>query len=157
MKITVKRIARRETYTIGRMYVDGVRFCDTIEDKDRGLKQSMSLSEIRKKKIQDKTAIPAGTYEVSMHKPSPLYCKKAEKDSFYRPFCNNMPRIEEVPGYSGILIHPGTDQDSTSGCLIVGENTIVGKVTNSRTTFKRLHAILMEAHKRGEKITITIT
>lgn len=47
MKLTLKRIAKRDTYTIGKLYIDGVYFCDTIEDKDRGLKQSMSLNEIK--------------------------------------------------------------------------------------------------------------
>ena len=49
MDLTLKRIARRETYTIGYLYIDGVYFCDTIEDKDRGLAKTMPLDEIRKK------------------------------------------------------------------------------------------------------------
>ena len=51
MIITVKRIAKRPTYTIGKLYIDGKYFCDTIEDKDRGLTQNMPLSEIKKKKV----------------------------------------------------------------------------------------------------------
>ena len=42
MEIKIKRIARKATYTIGKMYIDGVYFCDTLEDKDRGLKQTMT-------------------------------------------------------------------------------------------------------------------
>ena len=58
MEIKIKRIARKDTYTIGKMYIDGVYFCDTLEDKDRGLKQTMTDAEIKKLKIKDKTAIP---------------------------------------------------------------------------------------------------
>ena len=51
MKLTLKRVAKRPTYTIGRLYVDGVKFADTIEDKDRGLTQSMPVAEIKKRKV----------------------------------------------------------------------------------------------------------
>ena len=52
MNILLKRIAKKETYTIGKLYIDNVYFCDTIEDKDRGLNQNMSINDI-KKKISD--------------------------------------------------------------------------------------------------------
>jgi hypothetical protein len=54
------------------------------------------------------------------------------------------------------LIHSGTDQDSSSGCIIVGENKVVGKVINSWATFKRVYSLLKAASNRGERITITI-
>ena len=53
MNIQLKRIAKKETYTIGKLYLDGVYFCDTIEDKDRGLNQTMSINDIKKKIISD--------------------------------------------------------------------------------------------------------
>lgn len=156
MQIRVRRVARRDKYTIGWLYVDGKKFCDTVEDKDRGLTQGMPVSEISRRKVQGQTAIPAGTYNVLMNVPSPKYTQKAKTDPFFRGFCDHMPRIDKVPGFSGILMHPGVDETSTEGCLIVGENTVVGKVTNSRTTFKALWQILFEAYKRGETIKITI-
>lgn len=156
MKILVKRIARRDKYTIGWLYIDGKFFCNTIEDKDRGLKQSMPLAQIKSMKVYGETAIPSGTYTVSMNKPSPKYQQKAKTDIFYKFCCDNMPRIENVPGYDGILIHPGIDESSSLGCLIVGENNIVGKVTNSRTTFKKIWQILFDAYKHGEPIKLTI-
>ena len=64
MKLLLKRVAKRDTYTIGKLYIDGQYFCDTIEDKDRGLKQNTPLSTIKNTKIQNKTAIPTGTYNV---------------------------------------------------------------------------------------------
>lgn len=156
MKILVRRISKREKYTIGWLYINGKKFCDTIEDKDRGLKQTMPLSQIQRMKVYGETAIPSGTYTVSMNKPSPKYRQKAQTDTFYKFCCDNMPRIENVSGYEGVLIHPGVDEHSSAGCLIVGENTIVGKVTNSRTTFKKLWQLLFAAYKQGEQITLTI-
>lgn len=149
MKILVRRTAKRDTYTIGRLYVDGRYFCNTLEDTDRGLKQSMPIAEIVKKKVYDKTAIPTGEYKIRLDVPSPKYCTKAKTDTFWKPFCNNMPRIESVKGYSGVLIHAGNKDTDTLGCLLVGENTIVGQLTNSRTTFKKLYEILWEGSCHG--------
>ena len=44
MKLELKRIARKDKYTIGHLYVNGKYFCDTLEDPDRGLSSSMSNS-----------------------------------------------------------------------------------------------------------------
>jgi len=67
-----------------------------------------------------------------------------------------MPRILNIPGYDGVLIHPGNTANDTSGCLIVGKNTVVGKVTESRVVFKQLYTKLKEAVSSGQKITLTI-
>ena len=67
MKLLLKRIARKPEYSIGKLYIDNQYFCDTLEDTDRGLKQSMSEQEIAKIKIKDKTAIPTGTYQIDMN------------------------------------------------------------------------------------------
>ena len=153
MKITVNRIAKRDTYTIGKLYIDDKYFCDTIEDKDRGLKQDMSLAEIKQKKVKHQTAIPAGTYDVTLNVVSPKYSQKP----WYVQLCGaKMPRILNIPGYDGVLIHPGNTANDTSGCLIVGKNTVVGKVTESRVVFKQLYTKLKEAVSSGQKITITI-
>lgn len=153
MKLTLNRIAKRDTYTIGKLYIDGEYFCDTIEDKDRGLKQTMSLAEIKQKKIKHQTAIPTGTYEITLNVVSPKYSGKP----WYVNLCGaKMPRLLNIPGYDGVLIHPGNTANDTSGCLIVGKNTVVGKVTESRVVFKNLYAKLKAAATKGERITITI-
>lgn len=153
MKLTLKRIAKRDTYTIGKLYIDGEYFCDTLEDKDRGLKQSMPLSEIKAKKVYGKTAIPAGEYEVTLHMISPKYSKK----QWYVKFCGaKMPRLLNIPGYDGVLIHPGNTDVDTMGCLLVGKNTVVGKVLESKDTFAKLYPILKGASDKGERITIAI-
>lgn len=153
MKLTLKRIAKRDTYTIGRLYINGEYFCDTLEDKDRGLKQSMSLSEIKSKKVYGKTAIPAGEYEITLHIISPKYSKKP----WFVKFCGaKMPRILNIPGYDGVLIHEGNSDKDTCGCVLVGKNTVVGKVLESKNTFAKFYPILKAASDKGERITINI-
>ena len=149
MKLTLKRIAKRNTYTIGRLYVDGVYECDTIEDKDRGLTKEMSLPDIQNAKVYGQTAIPTGTYRVQMGVKSPKYSKRA---AF--AWCGGyLPRLQDVPGWSGVLIHSGNRAEDTLGCIIVGRNTQVGMVTESMATLKTLYKKLAAA-KDG--ITITI-
>lgn len=153
MEILVRRIAKRPTYTIGRMYIDGKYVCDTLEDTDRGLKQSMSLEEIKKKKIYGKTAIPTGTYKVTMDVVSPKFSKK----SFYQAVCKGrVPRLLNVPGFDGILLHVGDGQNGarlTEGCVLVGINKIVGGLLDGKRIFKELYNKLKTA---TDQITITI-
>lgn len=148
MEILVRRIAKRPTYTIGRMYIDGKYVCDTLEDTDRGLKQSMPLEEIKKKKIYGKTAIPTGTYKVTMNVVSPRFKNR----TWAKPYGGKLPRLLDVPGYEGVLIHPGNTAEDSTACLLVGINSVVGKVMNSQATFKKVMAILT----KGTDITITI-
>lgn len=151
MKITVKRIAKQPTYTIGKLYVDDKYFCDTLEDTDRGLTSSMSLSEIQKLKKQGITAIPTSTYDVTLDVISPKFSKYKQYN-----FCNGkLPRLLNVPGYEGVLIHIGNKPEDTEGCILVGYNTVKGQVTNSTDTFKKLYALLLEAKNNNEQITIT--
>ena len=65
-----------------------------------------------------------------------------------------MPRVVGVKGFEGILIHPGNSQKDTEGCLLVGRNTVKGRVMNSQETWKNLYNKLKEAN--GE-ITIKYT
>ena len=73
MIITVDRKYKKDTYTISNLYINGVWFCNVLEDKDRGLKQTDSLSTIKAKKVYSETAIPSGTYKVAMNVISPKY------------------------------------------------------------------------------------
>lgn len=153
MKLLLKRIAKKDKYTIGKLYVNGVYFCDTIEDKDRKLDQSMSEANILNLKVKHETAIPTGTYKIVMNIVSGTFVKKQK----YKEFCNGkLPRLSYVKGFSGILIHAGIDQNSSSGCIIVGQNKQIGKVINSWETFKKLYKILENADLNGETITITV-
>lgn len=155
MKIDLVRIYNSPTYCIGKVYVNGEYLCDTVEDYDRGLDQSMTEAEIRKIKVYRQTAIPTGTYKVTMNVQSPKFSLM----DYYKKFCKGyMPRVLSVPGYDGILIHCGSSANSSAGCIIVGYNTIKGKVTNSKKAWEKLmKTYLLPAKKSGEAITITIT
>ena len=148
MEILLKRIAKKNLYTIGKLYIDGVYFCDTLEDKDRGLSQSMSLEEIKKIKVPNETAIPTGTYDITLNVISPRFKDRA----WAKPYNGKLPRILNVLGFDGVLIHPGNTQNDTSGCILVGKNKSAGKVLDSQNTFKALMKQLLGQ----KKISITI-
>ena len=153
MRLTLQRIAKREAYTIGRLYVDGIYFCDTVEDKDRGLKSHHPLEQIKKSKVYGETAIPMGTYTIDMDRVSPKFSSR----SWAKPYGGKIPRLRSVPGFESILIHPGNTAASSLGCILVGINDKVGRVSDSQRTFRRLmDDYLAPAHERGETITITI-
>lgn len=153
MELNLERKYKKANYTIGKLSVNGYYFCDTIEDTDRGLRQDMSEFEIKSRKIKDKTAIPLGKYTITLNVVSPKFSQKA----YYKKLCNGrVPRLLKVPGFDGILIHIGKNADSSSGCIIVGKNTIVGQVTNSQMYFEQLYARLEQANKNKEQITINI-
>lgn len=141
MELLLKRIARCDTYTIGRLYIDGVYFCDTIEDKDRGLSQSLPASVNKAMKKTGATAIPVGKYQVVLNVKSPRFSKKKQYD-----FCNGyLPRLLNVPAFEGVLIHIGNTAKDTEGCILVGRNTKIGKVLKSGMTFRAFYAKLKEA------------
>ena len=153
MRIKVERRWKKATYTIGRFYIDGIYYCNTLEDRDRGLKQTDNELYIKDRKVAGETAIPTGTYTVSMNTMSPKYAGVA----WYYNFCKGfMPRLVSVPGFDGILIHPGNSALDTRGCILVGRNTKVGKLTDSRACFKEVYRRMKEAADEGEEITIEI-
>ena len=148
MKLLLKRMAKMEKYTIGKLYIDGEYFADTLEDTDRNLTSTMSKDKIAKVKVYGKTAIPTGTYVVDMNTVSPKFGKR----SWAQPYEGKVPRLQDVPGYEGVLIHPGNTADDTSGCILVGRNKVKGQVVESQNTFHSLMNIL----KGDNDITITI-
>lgn len=140
MRLTLKRIANKDNYCIGKLYINGKYFCDTLEDVDRGLDDSMTEADILKQKKYGQTAIPTGIYTVLL-----TYSPKYKKV---------MPLINNVKGYSGIRIHSGNTSKDTLGCLLVGKNTVVGRLTDSRNTYNALFKRLQQ--KGSNKITIEI-
>ena len=141
MELLLERIARRDTYTIGHLSIDGKRFCDTCEDTDRGLRQDLPLSVNQAKKRRGITAIPVGRYRVTLDVKSPKYSKKKQYD-----FCKGfVPRLINVPAFEGILIHIGNTAADSEGCILVGRNTKVGMVLESTKTFKALYEVLRNA------------
>jgi hypothetical protein len=152
MKLLLKRIAKKDNYTIGNLYIDDVFFCNTIEDKDRGLNETQSLLEIQSKKVYGQTAIPYGTYKIDMNTVSPKFKDRA----WAKPYKGILPRLENVKGYEGVLIHVGNKAEDTLGCILVGENKVKGQVINSTATFYELMTVLLKAQSAGEVIELTI-
>lgn len=140
MKLTLKRIALRSTYTIGKLYVDDAYFCDTLEDTVRDTNKSGKFDN-GEQKIKGKTAIPYGTYEI--------------KWTYSPRFKKYTPQLMNVPSFEGIRVHAGNTSADTEGCLILGENKQVGKVLNSRATINKFYPIIKEACSNG-KVTIEI-
>lgn len=150
MELTLKRIARRDTYTIGRLSIDGKYYCDTIEDRDRGLDQRQPLQVTIARKKKGVTAIPVGRYRVTLAVQSPRFSRKKQY-----AFCNGfLPRLINVPAFNGVLIHIGNTAADSEGCILVGENKEVGKVLNSTATFQRLYGVLKDAK---DEIYITVS
>lgn len=152
MEILVKRTFKGPDYTIGQLYVNGVYECDTLEDTDRGLTSSMTLQEIAAKKVYGETAIPTGTYTIDMSTVSPKF-----KDRSWAQFCGGkLPRLVDVKGYSGVLIHVGNKAEDTLGCILVGENKVKGGLVSSTSAFQQLYHQLVVATVKKELIRITI-
>lgn len=139
LEALLERAWKRDTYTIGKFLINGQRFSESIEDRDRGLTQDMDLKEIQRIKVFGQTAIPTGTYTVIM-----TYSPKYKRQ---------MPEVLNVPGYSGIRIHSGNTADDTEGCIVLGRNTKVGMVTESRKTCKEFERLLEAA---GGECKLTI-
>ena len=149
MELVVDRKWKKQNYTISNLTIDGKWFCNVLEDKDRNLDSSMSIAKIRELKKPSITAIPKGTYEITLDVISPKYCT----NSFYKQVCNGkVPRLLNVKGFEGILIHAGNTDKDSAGCLLVGINLERGKVLKSQETFRKLYKMLSEAKLRGEYI-----
>ncbi len=134
MRLKLIRLHKKTGYTIGALYIDGKYFCDTLEDRVRDLE--------KEKKVPGETAIPAGTYRVVVN-VSPRFKRR-------------LPRLLDVPGFDGILIHRGNTPEDTAGCILVGENRERGKVVNSAAYELRLTEMLDRVQDKGEEITIEI-
>ena len=152
MKLTLNRRFKAPEYTIGDLYIDGQWFCNTLEDTDRDLSQDMLLTYIQNKKIKSQTAIPTGTYKIDMDTVSPKYSNYS-KYPYAKQFNAKMPRLLNVKGFEGILIHAGNTQEDTDGCILVGINKVKGQVINSQATWKKLMSVLL---KDKDNIELTI-
>lgn len=134
MDLLLKRISRKERYTIGRLYVDGKRFCDALEDTDRDLNRDGDLDDPGEGKIFGETAIPYGTYKVTIT---------------YSPrFKRELPLVHDVKHFEGIRIHPGNTDADTHGCILLGYNDQIGRVSNSRFWFSKLFKLMKDSKQK---------
>ena len=129
-RLLLKRVFRAEEYTIGRLSIDGAYFCDTLEDRVRDLSHEA--------KVSGQTAVPAGVYTVTLTQ-SPRFGRV-------------LPELHNVPHFTAIRIHAGNSAADTMGCILVGENSVKGRLVNSRLWESRL----VERLEGDEAICITI-
>lgn len=137
MKLRIKRIFHGMVYTVGRLSVDGVYFCDTLEPAWRDFGPGRPG-----KKVKGQTAIPEGRYTVVV--------------SYSPRFGRWLPLLADVFGFDGVRIHAGNTPQDTEGYILVGENKRVGMVLNSRVTLAKLMATLRKAEERNETIQLEI-
>lgn len=137
MKLKLIRDIKKDTFTLGKLSINGEEKYFTVEDKDRDLENGGV-------KVKGQTAIPKGTYKVDITF-SPKYKKK-------------MPILLNVPQFTGVRIHSGNDIDDTEGCILVGmsRNETTGWISESRKAISELYPLLFAAYERNEPITIEI-
>ena len=142
MQLKLTRLYKKDTYTIGKLYINNQYFCDTLEDKDRGLNSDMTEDQIFDRKVKGATCIPTGLYHLA-YTYSPKYKRY-------------LPLVLNVKGYAGIRIHSGNTDKDTEGCILLGENKKVGQVINSRKTCSEFNRIVEKTLDKGELITLKI-
>ncbi len=147
MELILKRIAKRKTYTIGRLYIreqvmdeylpgyEDHYFCDTLEPTWRDYANGAY-------KVKGRSAIPEGRYAVVI--------------SYSPKFEAWLPILLGVPKFEGIRIHAGNTAKDTEGCILVGKNKLVGQVVDSRIWLHRLKQKIVEAKDRDEAVWITV-
>lgn len=141
MELLIERKWLKDNYTIGRLYINGTFFCNTLEDKVRDINKN-GVFDNGEYKVYSQTAIPYGEYEVVVN---------------YSPkFKRELPRLLNVPHFEGILIHRGNKPEDSAGCILVGENTKKGMVLNSTKYENKIVKLLKEAQNKKEKISIKI-
>ncbi len=123
MKLKLVREFFTPTETLGSLLIDGKFFCYTLEDVDRGLKQSMALADVKSKKVKEQTAIPYGNYKVEL--------------TLSNRFKKIMPLVVDVKGFEGIRFHGGNTHLDSEGCILVAKqrninkaNPTIKKITN---------------------------
>lgn len=151
-RILLERKWCKTNYTIGRIYVDGNLWFNSLEDTDRDLHQSMTTVAIKARKVYGQTAIPKGTYEIVLT-VSPKFAKKP----WAAKYGGLVPELQRVKGFSGIRIHPFNKPEESYGCIGPGNNTIVGQITNSTQCYYRMmDEIFVPAYESGERVYIKI-
>lgn len=143
MVIRIDRQWKKAEYTISRVFINGNYYgCNALEDTDRGLLQAMQITELQRRKIKGKTAIPRGYYDVRI-----TYSQKYKR---------MMPLVVDVPAFSGIRLHSGNSAKDTEGCILFGKNDKVGWISDSRYWTNKIYNEIERALNRGEKVTLIV-
>ena len=135
MKLLLHRQIFSDKSTIGTLYVNGLKECHTLEDRDRHLEDGGE-------KVYGETAIPRNTYKVVI--------------TYSNRFKKPMPLLVDVPQFEGIRIHPGNVAEDTHGCILVGVGIGQDILYNSRQAYEKLFNKLEAAEALGEEIEIEV-
>lgn len=138
MELKIIRIKSNKDFTEGKLYINEVYFCDTLEDKDRGLLQSMSNDTVKAIKVYAETCIPYGKYKIVLSMSNRFKCI--------------LPEILQVKGFTGIRIHAGNNIGDSAGCILVGRKCSDGMVVDSRKTLNALMNIIKNEKSLSLKI-----
>ena len=155
MKIKIERKARKSGYTIGKVYIDGKYYCDSLEDTDRGVTQVMPFVSTggikgywvkpdgsRVEKVCGQTAIPTGLYDCTVQWWAKHKCYAV--------------MLLRVGGFTGILMHNGMTADHSEGCILLGMNKVLGRLDGDRIYMDALAARVMDCAKSGENVTVEV-
>ena len=157
MKLVIERKWKKKEYTIGVLWIDGVKICNTLEPVDRGLTNEAmpgkiitdewKTAETKAKMMKaahpkGTTAIPAGRYRVVSAISSKFHARRLY--------------LRDVPGFDGIMIHEGNTRKDTAGCILVGENTVKGSVLNSKYWLEVVNKKVFEAVKRNDVVILSV-
>ena len=138
---------------LGRLSLDGHVLCDTLEPTSRGLSSATSLQSIRVIKRLGRTAIPVGVYRLILG-----YSPRFSPRPFYRAYGRGLvPRLQNVSGFEGVLIHCGNTVVDTCGCILVGRRADSSTLVQSQKTYDRMmRQYWLPATRRGEPMFIEI-
>ena len=145
MHLYLYRRIKKPTYTVGKLYVDVYFQCNTLEDPVReliDLNDDGDFNDPDEGKIYGDTAIPGGKYRIKMQ--------------FSPTFQRMMPYLQDVPGFTYIMMHNLSDVSQTKGCIGVGENTQQGRLVNPRAWSDLLNSKITAAENNGEEVWIEI-
>lgn len=137
MEIILKRTARRKNYTLGRLEIDGKKFCDTLEPTWRDIGWGRPG-----RKVKGRTAIPEGRY--------PVVITWSERQEQW------LPLLLHVPQFDGVRIAAGNTEADTQGDILVGIHVRQGRVYDARLWLYRLKREIVAAKNRGEGVWIKI-
>ena len=142
MRLRLERKYLGEKYTIGHLFMDGLKLCETIEDKVRDINQDGDLNDEGEGKIYAETAIPYGRYSMEL--------------TISPKFKRLLPLIMNVQHFEGIRIHRGNTAKDSAGCILPGENKAKGKVLNSTKYELLIIERMLQAIRNNEEMTIQI-
>lgn len=144
MEIEIFREPSTSILTYGKLYVDGKRFTQTLEDVVR-----------TDGKVYGKTAIPFGKYMLKLR-------KEGQKNDKYKlrfgDFHKGMLWLQDVPNFQFVYIHTGSYPSDTLGCILVGDSVLRKRnmIVDSQLAYKRLYKVIIDAMNRGEDVTVEI-